>query len=118
MLKKLQKYSLLFIGVAFVSSSTLAATAFETDYVWVERFQQALKDAPAGNPKQQYELARMYEKGRGTRKDQTQAFQWYERASNQGHVKSQYKLGYLYLLGKGMKKKSCQGPGVFTDRCG
>lgn len=81
-----------------------AATTFEADYVWVDRFQQTLTQAADGNAKVQYELARMYESGHGTHKDLGQSFQWYQRAAQQNHPKAQYRLGYMYLHGTGVEQ--------------
>jgi TPR repeat protein len=45
-----------------------------------------------------------YENGEGVRKDDKEAFEWYEKAAKQGNVKAQYKLGSMYYNGQGIEK--------------
>ncbi|MEJ2389933.1 MAG: tetratricopeptide repeat protein [Gammaproteobacteria bacterium] len=74
------------------------------DWVLVERFKAQLKRAQAGNPNAMYEVAHMYERGRGTPPDIHQAVQWFERASAKGQADASAQLGVLYLEGNGVKR--------------
>jgi len=74
------------------------------DYIWEEKFSTALPKAESGDLDAQFELAGMYERGRGTTKDEKLSFEWYKKAAEQKHVKSAYKLGYAYLKGNGTSK--------------
>ncbi len=59
----------------------------------------ALPVAEAGNADAQYLVGRMYEKGRGVRKDKAKILTWYRRAAEGGNAKAQYKLGAGYAMG-------------------
>lgn len=92
----------LFFTVIVLSGSAQAAG----DYVLEEKFHQELVKAEQGDPKAQYAIGQMYEKGRGTDKDSRLAFSWYSKSSQKGYAKAEYKLGMAYLSGKGIRKNS------------
>lgn len=92
-----------------------AGSGMETDYMWVGRYQEMLSKALEGNAEAQYELARMYEKGTGTKRDPTQARQWYEKSAEQGFAKSRAQLGYMFLHGKGVKMNRQRGITLLTQ---
>ncbi|WP_418642377.1 protein kinase domain-containing protein [Vibrio chaetopteri] len=50
------------------------------------------KSADQGNAKAQYNLASMYEQGRGVDKDMTEAVRWYVKSAKQGNKDAQSKL--------------------------
>jgi len=91
-------------GIVTIPVSTVAQTfgSFTDDYIWQERFNEAMADAEEGDAKAQYKIGEMYEKGRGTPKDLKQAFKWYQKASEQYYMKAQYRLGYMYYSGAGV----------------
>jgi TPR repeat protein len=64
--------------------------------------------AEQGDAKAQGNLGRMYDYGRGVKKDQVQAIHWYRMAADQGLADAQTSLGYLYLLGDGTDKNYTQ----------
>ena len=74
------------------------------DYIWEDKFQKALPKAESGDLDAQYDVATMFERGRGTTRDEKIAASWYQKAADSGHVKSAYKLGYAYLKGRGVNK--------------
>lgn len=74
------------------------------DWVLVERFQSQEKLALAGNASAMYEIARMYELGRGTEPDIKQAVHWYEQALNKGQNDARAHLGVLYFEGSGVNR--------------
>lgn len=74
------------------------------DWVLVERFKSQMKKAQAGNPDAMYEVARMYERGRGTAPDIQQAVHWFEKAVAKGKNNARAQLGALYLSGKGVRR--------------
>jgi len=98
MVRNLTFLLLLFVVVAPISA--LAAG----DYIWEEKFQKALPKAENGDLDAQYDIATMYERGRGTGRDEKKAVEWYKKAAEKSHVKSAYKLGYSYLKGLGVGK--------------
>ncbi len=58
--------------------------------------------ADQGLASAQYELARMYEQGRGVPGDEPwEALRWLFAAARQGHALAQLELGRVYLAGKG-----------------
>lgn len=76
------------------------------DYVWEEKFKVALPKAEQGDAEAQYDIAYMYERGRGTVKDPAKAFDWYSKAAKQNDEKAAYKVGRAYLDGKGVRKSN------------
>jgi len=60
-----------------------------------------LMGATSGNIKAQFNLASMYEAGRGCSADPRQAYLWYEKAAEQGEWEAQYNLGLFLTDGKG-----------------
>ncbi len=60
-----------------------------------------LMGATQGNIKAQFNLASMYEAGRGCSVDMRQAYLWYEKAAEQGEWEAQYNLGLFLIDGKG-----------------
>lgn len=77
--------------------STAQVLAFEGDYIWEERFKARLAKAQSGQVGDQYAVADMYFRGRGTQKNANKALRWFLQAAKQGHTKAAYKVGYLYL---------------------
>lgn len=62
--------------------------------------QDSLEKAEKGSVKEQYSLAKIYEKGsNGIRKDLRKAVYWYEKVANNGNRFAQYALGLYYRDG-------------------
>ncbi|MDR3774623.1 MAG: tetratricopeptide repeat protein [Terracidiphilus sp.] len=57
--------------------------------------------AEQGEAEAQYDLARMYSRGRGVPQSYAEALQWYRAAANQNLEKAQYSVGYSYYYGYG-----------------
>lgn len=57
--------------------------------------------AEQGDPRAQYLLGYMHEKGQGVDRDLEAAARWYQRAAEAGHPESQYRLAVGYLCGAG-----------------
>ena len=83
---------------------SLTAFAYEGDYVWEEKFKEALPLANSGNTEAQYDVGEMYERGRGVNKDMAQAFKWYLKSAEQGNTKGAFRAGLAYLKGEGVEK--------------
>ena len=49
-----------------------------------------------------YNLANMYDTGKGVAQNATEAVQWYERAAKKGNSTAQYQLGLKYKEGSGI----------------
>jgi TPR repeat protein len=47
-----------------------------------------------------YQLAQRYERGRGVKKDQAKALEWYTKAGDAGLASAQYTLGETYEKGR------------------
>ena len=67
----------------------------KAEFKWAKHFSK-FNDFVAIN-----RLAVMYEEGKGTRANNTQAARWYEKLARLGDSKAQTKLGDFYLSGKG-----------------
>lgn len=61
-----------------------------------DEFEQAKKDAEAGNIEAQYRLAIMYERGYDGENKDADALIWWHKAAEQGHAKAQYRLCEIY----------------------
>ena len=64
--------------------------------------------AVRGDSKAQFQLGSLYYRGKGVKKDYSQAFLWYRRAAQQGEADAQYSLGNMYLMGEGIKQDDYQ----------
>jgi TPR repeat protein len=60
------------------------------------------KEAEAGDPAAQFNLAVMHERGEGTEKDMTRALHYYRQSATQEFAKAQYNLGLIYAEGRGV----------------
>jgi TPR repeat protein len=58
--------------------------------------------AEQGNAGAQYNLALLYEEGRGVPQSMGEAWRWYAKAAEQGHPEAQNNLGRLYATGQGV----------------
>lgn len=58
------------------------------------------KSAHRGDPKGQYNLAKMYHNGLGVTESKEQAFHWYLKAAELGHTEAQYKIAIAYIFGR------------------
>lgn len=52
-------------------------------------------------PRAQYDLALLYDKGLGVPQSDTQALKWYSRSAEHGDQRAQYNLGLMYMNGQG-----------------
>jgi TPR repeat protein len=57
--------------------------------------------ANLGEPRAQYDLALLYDKGLGVAQSDAEALRWYTRAAEQGEARAQYNLGLMYMNGQG-----------------
>lgn len=89
-----------FLLVALYASTTLAAG----DYILEAKFKRELPKAEQGDPKAQYAVGEMYEKGKGTAKDEGKAFDWYWKAANKNNKKAAYKVGLFHYNGIVVKR--------------
>lgn len=73
-----------------------------------------LASAQNGDAKSQYQLAVLYNDGKGVEKNYAEAAKWYFMAAKQGHQKAQLYLGLLLLNGKGVPKNYKQAAQWFA----
>lgn len=64
--------------------------------------------AEKGDGAAQYNLAMLYDKGRGVTQDFKQAEHWYRKAAEQNFIWAQYALGNLYERGEGVAQDYAQ----------
>jgi hypothetical protein len=71
-----------------------------------EHLEQALREllpcAEAGDSRAQFIIGMMYDLGKGTPENHTEAIRWYRRAAEQGIADAQTELGTMYFLGIGV----------------
>ncbi len=70
----------------------------------VVKFNTTLKKAKSGEPKSMFLVARMFEQGKGTKKNTTKASKWYQLSASQNYPAANARLGKLYLEGIIVKK--------------
>ncbi len=80
-------------------SSVTLASSYDTG---IFEFQQKL--ANNGNPQAQYQLATMYESGRGVEKNINLAKQWYEKSAAKDFSAAKHRLTYLEIKTGGFKE--------------
>lgn len=67
-------------------------------------FELYRRAAEAGLPTAEFNVAVMFDSGRGTAADMTQAATWYARAATHGDQRAAYNLGQLYENGQGVPR--------------
>ena len=60
--------------------------------------------ADTGYPKAMYQLARLYQGGKGVARDLEEAVDWLKHASNRGYAPAQYRLAACYADGAGVER--------------
>ena len=60
------------------------------------------KAAEQGDADAQFNLALMYDYGRGVTEDDAEAVRWYRKAAEQGGARAQLNLGVMYYSGNGV----------------
>ncbi len=58
--------------------------------------------AEKGDAESQFQLGRLYVKGKEVPQDYVEAMKWYRKAANQGHAAAEFAIGSLYWLGHGV----------------
>ena len=96
----LQILSLIFLGLTI----SVPAAANTEDWGMVKRFNEQNNLAEKGNIKAMYDLAKLYQRGRGVDKNLTKAAEWFGEAANVGNSAAQAQLGILYFEGRGVKQ--------------
>jgi TPR repeat protein len=59
--------------------------------------------AIAGEPRAQYDLGVLYDKGQGVPQSDQEAKRWYSLAADQGEPRAEYNLGLMYMNGQGVR---------------
>lgn len=96
-----------FGGQETVEENKLASEENEErlkNILWKKVFDKYQLDAEKGNCSAQYELATLYEKGKGVTRDEKLAAEWMTKSADQGYVYAQVKLGMYYEDGVGVEK--------------
>ena len=67
-----------------------------------EEFRKTLAEAERGDDQAQYNLAVMYNNGRGVAQDYKEAVKWFRKAAEQGLAEAQFNLAMIYNNGQGV----------------
>ena len=75
-------------------------------WIWAQSpdFETLRRNAEAGDPKAQFDLAEAYSEGNGVAKDSAQGMEWLKRSALQGFAGAQVVLGYMYQKGINTEK--------------
>lgn len=92
--------SIVFLSLTF-STQTLANP---DDWGMVQRFNKQKALADQGNVKAMYDVGKLYERGRGVKKDISKAAEFFQKSANSGYPSAQARLGILYFEGRGVKQ--------------
>ena len=86
------------------ASLGVTGTRYQLDLERLLKAQYLLAKALAekGNAEAAFNLAIMYEEGRGITQNLKEAVDWYERAMEKGYVEAYYRQGLLYEEGRGV----------------
>ena len=94
-----QKKFVLMHGLTLISAFVLLNFAVVTSVEGAElvktseaQITSIITSAESGDAKAQYNLAKLYEEGKGVPKSISKAVKWYHSAAVQGHVEAQYKF--------------------------
>jgi hypothetical protein len=60
--------------------------------------------AEEGEPRAQFDLGYLYDKGQGVPQSDREALRWYVKAAEQGEPRAQYNLGLMHATGQGVPK--------------
>lgn len=69
-----------------------------------DAFNKLVAEANQGDKAAQYQVGRMYERGKGVEQNIDEALAWYGKSAAQGLEDAQRALGIIYLDGKGVDK--------------
>lgn len=83
---------------------SLPVSANPDDWGMVQRFNKQNELASQGNVKAMYNVGKLYERGRGVKKDITKAVEFFEKAAAAGSASAKARLGVLYFEGRGVKQ--------------
>ena len=97
----------LLIVSLFILFSSSACEDSRADKAYVRgNYDKAARElqflADSGEPRAQYDLGVMYDRGDGVAQSDAKAKHWYERAAEQGEPRAQYNLGLMFLNGQGI----------------
>ena len=73
---------------------------------YTKAYQHFSQLAQSGDAVAQFNLARMYEDGRGVNVDEGQAIKWFQQAASNGNTDAEVSLGAVYLFAQGTPKNS------------
>ncbi len=73
----------------------LAESSLSTEAIEIQH------QAYLGNAEAQYQLADIFQKGKGVTQNYVNAFYWYRKAAKQGNLAAQFNVWYAYLNGEG-----------------
>lgn len=88
------------LGQLLEDGSTVPQDKEEADKYYRMLVAELERKADLENRNAQYELGRLYERGRGVEESTDKALHWYLQAAKKGHPLAQYRLGRLYFEGK------------------
>jgi TPR repeat protein len=71
-----------------------------------QKFKFAKKAAAKGNSRAQFDLAMMYSKGEGVRKNEQLAFNFFHKAARNNSVEAKFQMGLNFAQGRGVKKQA------------
>ena len=73
-----------------------------------KEFQKTKARAESGDVDAQYQLAKYYSSGKGTKKDDVEAVKWYRRVAAKNDARGQSMLGVMYTNARGVERNYCQ----------
>ena len=99
--------------LSFLTSISFAANPFDNLRVDAHRgvqkvpqqFLYAKRAAELGVARAQFDLALMYARGAGVKRDEREAFKWFHKAARNHHVEAKFYMGLSFAQGRGVKRQ-------------
>lgn len=92
--------ALLLLSISLFLHPPSAQAEGEEKQVTAHEVENLVKQARQGSAPAQYNLAKAYETGSGTRQSYSEAVRWYKAAANQGFARAQFSLGVIFEEGR------------------
>jgi TPR repeat protein len=89
-------------SVLFLITMVVGLLMFSLPTMAVTDFENTLRLAKQGDAQVQFELGRMYMKGKGVKRDDEKALHWYKVSANEDNQYAQTNLGRMFENGIGV----------------
>lgn len=86
---------------------------FVDEIGWSDALHVYRMDAEHGNAEAQYYVGLYTLEGKGTKRDDTEAFRWISRSAKTGYIPAQLKLAWMYETGTGTQQDKSKAMSIY-----